>query len=163
MTDPLALLPLAAAAGGGRMDDHDAARLVAAGLTLLRRSAPLVRALQDRRSAIILPTSPAFLVALAASEGRGAVLVNPLAAPPEIAHQLADAEVGVAFTIAALAPRLPEGTPHVLLDDAPRSARVVVGGQARDVALDSHQGDALDLAGSTDAEGRDEEAAIVYT
>ncbi len=163
MTDPLALLPLAAAAGGGRMDAHDAARLVAAGLTLLRRSAPLVRALQDRRSAILLPTSPAFLVALAASEGRGAVLVNPLAAPPEIAYQLADADVGVVFTNAALAARLPDGTPHVLLDDAPRAARVVAGGQARDVALESHQGEALDLEGSTDAEGRDEEEAVVYT
>src|SRR5688572_18976042 len=161
MTDPLALLPLAAAAGGGRLDAHDAARLVAAGLTLLRRSAALVRALQDRRSAILLPTSPAFLVALAASEGRGAVLVNPLAAPPEIAYQLADADVGVVFTNATLAPRLPEDTPHVLLDDAPRTARVVVGDGARDVALESHQG--LDLEGSTDTEGRDEEAAVVYT
>ncbi|MDF1501587.1 AMP-binding protein [Roseisolibacter sp. H3M3-2] len=163
MTDPLAVLPLAAAAAGGRVDQHDAARLVAAGLTLLRRSAALVRALQDRRSAILLPTSPAFLVALAASEGRGAVLVNPLAAPPEVAHQLRDAGVGVVFTNAALAPRLPAGTPHVLLDDAPRTARLVVGDAPRDVSLETPMGDALDLEGSEEAEGRDEEAAVVYT
>jgi long-chain acyl-CoA synthetase len=163
MTDPLAVLPLAAAAAGGRVDQHDASRLVAAGLTLLRRSAPLVRALQDRRSAILLPTSPAFLVALAASEGRGAVLVNPLAAPPEVAHQLRDADVGAVFTTSALADRLPGGTPHVLLDDAPRAARVLVGVEARAVPLETPLGDALDLEGSTDAEGRDEEAAVVYT
>jgi long-chain acyl-CoA synthetase len=163
MTDPLAVLPLAAAAGGGRLDAHAAAQLVAAGLTLLRRSAVVVRALQDRRSAILLPTSPAFLVALAASEGRGAVLVNPLAAPSEIAYQIADANVGVIFTTAALATRVPAGIPLVLLDDAPRAARVVADGASRDVTLDAHQGDALDLVGSTDTEGRDEEAAIVYT
>ncbi|MGZ8491709.1 MAG: AMP-binding protein [Gemmatirosa sp.] len=163
MTDPLAVLPLAAAAGGGRLDTYDAAQLVAAGLTLLRRSAAVVRALQNRRSAILLPTSPAFLVALAASEGRGAVLVNPLAALPEIAYQIADSDVGVVFTSTALAARVPAGVTLVLLDDAPRMARVVVDGTARDVALDSHQGDALDLVGSTDTEGRDEEAAIVYT
>jgi long-chain acyl-CoA synthetase len=163
MTDPLAVLPLAAAAGGGRLDAHDAPQLVAAGLTLLRRSAAVVRALQDRRSAILLPTSPAFLVALAASEGHGAVLVNPLAAPAEIAYQIADADVGVVFTTSALAARVPAGVTLVLLDDAPRAARVVVDGTAREIALDTHQGDALDLVGSTETEGRDEEAAIVYT
>jgi long-chain acyl-CoA synthetase len=164
MTDPLAVLPLAAAAGGGRLDAHDAATLVAAGLTLLRRSAPVVRALQDRRSAILLPTSPAFLVALAASEGRGAVLVNPLAAPAEIAYQLEDAGVGAVFTNEALASRLPPDVSRVLLDDAPRSARVVAGGTATEIALAmAHRAEALDLEGSTEVAGRDEEAAIVYT
>ena len=72
MSDPLALLPLALAAGGGRIgvagDEHllDAQQLVAAGLTLLQRSAPLVRALSgtplghpaaDRRRRIS-PRSP---------------------------------------------------------------------------------------------------------
>jgi long-chain acyl-CoA synthetase len=157
------VLPLAIAAGGGRVDGHDAAHLVAAGLTLLRRSAPLVRALQGRRAAILLPTSPAFLTALAASEGRGAVLVNPLAAPREVAYQLADADVGAVFTNAALAAKLPAGAPRVLLDDAPRAARVEVEGGARDVDLAAHAGDALDLAGDTATAGRDEEAAVVYT
>src|SRR6478752_4971626 len=103
----------------------DAQQLVAAGLTLLQRSAPLVRALAGKRSAILLPTSPAFLTALAASDGRGAVLINPLASPLEIEYQCSDANVGAVFTIGALASRVPAGIPTVLLDDAPRTARVV--------------------------------------
>lgn len=167
MSDPLALLPLALAAGGGRLragadgTEHEAQQLVAAGLTLLQRSAPLVRALSGRRSAILLPTSPAFLTALAASEGRGAVLINPLAAPAEIAYQCDDADVGAVFTVIALAGRVPADRAIVLLDDAPRTARVVVGGSSRDVDLGSHFG--LSLEGERDVPGRDEEAAIVYT
>jgi long-chain acyl-CoA synthetase len=161
MSNPLALLPLAIAAGGGTVDGFEAQQLVAAGLTLLQRSAPLVRALAGRRSAIHLPTSPAFLTALAASEGHGAVLVNPLAAPAEIAHQCADARVGAVFTIALFADRVPEGLVRVLLDDAPRTATVLAGNTAREVDLGAHFG--LDLVGSTDEPGRDEDAAIVYT
>ncbi len=164
MADPLAVVPYALAARGGGVDAFDAAQLTAAGLTLLRRSAPLVRALAGRRAAILLPTSPAFVVALAASEGRGAVLVNPLAAPPEVAAQLEDADVGAVFTVASLAGRLPPGTVHALLDDAPAAARVVAAdGAARDLDLSAHAGDALDLEGSREAEGLDEEAAVVYT
>src|SRR5215470_10457555 len=106
MSNPFAFLPYALAAHGGRIDDFPAEQLVAAGLTLLQRSAAVVRALSGKRSAILLPTSPQFLVALAASEGRGAVLINPLAARPEIAHQLADANVGVVFTNSALVAHL---------------------------------------------------------
>lgn len=109
----------------------------------------------------MLPTSPQFLVALAASEGRGAVLVNPLASPPEIAHQLSDADVGAVFTVQALAGSLPDGMPHVLLDDAPRSARLIRDGQSREIDLGSHVG--LELAGEPGVTGSDEEAAIVYT
>jgi acyl-CoA synthetase (AMP-forming)/AMP-acid ligase II len=168
VSDPLALLPLALAAGGGRLrasgsDDteYETQQLVAADLTLLQRSAPLVSALSGRRSAILLPTSPAFVTALAASDGRGAVLVNPLAAPPEIAYQCADAGVGAVFTNAALAPRLPAGITTVLLDDAPRSARVIAGGVSREVDLGTHHG--LSLEGERDVRGRDEEAVLVYT
>ena len=161
MADPLDYLPYAIAAHRGRIDGHEAGQLVAAGLTLLQRSAPLVRALAGRRAAILLPTSAPFITALAASDGRGTVLVNPLAAPTEIAAQFADAGVGAAFTSAALAPRLPAGTAFVLLDDAPRSARVVVDGTATDVDLGSHFG--LELEGARDAEGADDECAIVYT
>ena len=161
MSDPLALLPLAAAAGGGRMDGFEAGQLVAAGLAVLRRSAPLVRALSGRRAAILLPTSHQFLTALAASDGRGAVLVNPLAAPPEIAYQLEDADVGAAFTTSALAARLPGHLPRVLLDDAPRGARVILDGTVSDLDLGSHVG--LSLAGTRETAGRDEEAAVVYT
>lgn len=169
MSNPLALLPLALAAGGGRIgaagadpaDCIEAQQFVAAGLTLLQRSAPLVRALSGRRSGILLPTSPAFLTGLAASDGRGAVLVNPLAAPAEIAFQVKDANVGAILTTSAFVTRLPPDVAVVLLDDAPRSARVIAGGVTRDVDLGSHHG--LTLEGEADAEGRDEEAVIVYT
>jgi long-chain acyl-CoA synthetase len=169
VSNPLALLPLALAAAGGRIAAIgrdtagvlEAQQLVAAGLTLLQRSAPLVRALSGRRSAILLPTSPAFLTALAASDGRGAVLVNPLAAPAEIAFQLRDADVGAIFTTSSFVTRLPPDLAVVLLEDAPRSARVIAAGATRDVDLGSHHG--LTLAGERDVEGRDEEAAVVYT
>jgi long-chain acyl-CoA synthetase len=167
VTDPLALLPLAIAAGRGRIgiagesDDFDAQQLVAAGLTLLQRSAPLVRALAGRRAAILLPTMPAYLTALAASEGRGAVLVNPLASPVEIAYQSTDADVGAVLTIESLAPRVPAGMPVVLLDDAPRTARVVTPDRTQTVDLGSHHG--LSIEGERDVRGRDEEAVIVYT
>ena len=160
MTDPLALLPLALAAGGGTIDGLEAQQLAAAGLALLQRSAPLVRALSGRRAAILLPTSPRFLVALAASEGRAAVLVNPLAAPAEIAYQIADAHVGAVFTTNALAPRVPDGIVRVLLDDAPRAARVIANGSAAEIDLAAH---GLRLAGEEGTPGRDEEAAVVYT
>src|SRR3954463_8426196 len=120
MTDPFALLPLALAGGGGRVDDLEVQQLVAAGLTLLQRSATLVRALSGKRSAILLPTSPQFFVALAASEGRGAVLITPLASRAEIEHQMRDAQVGAVFTVATLAGHLPVGVTQVLLDEAPR-------------------------------------------
>ena len=167
MSEPLALLPLALAAGGGRLraagdsTEFQTQQLVAAGLTLLQRSAALVRALSGKRAAILLPPSPQFITALAASEGRGAVLVNPLAAPAEIAFQCRDANVGALFTTSAFAARAPKGVVVVLLDDAPRAARVISVGSSRDVDLGSHFG--LSLEGERDVPGRDEEAAIVYT
>jgi long-chain acyl-CoA synthetase len=161
MLDPLSLLPLALAAHGGRVDDFEVQQLVAAGLTLLQRSAPLVRVLAGKRSAILLPTSPSFFVALGASEGRGAVLVNPLSSRYEIAHQLSDAGVGAVFTNGALSQKLPADIPRVLLDEAPRMARLLVGGVHREVDLGSHAG--LSLEGDVDAAGSREEAAIVYT
>ena len=161
MSDPLSLLPLALASREGMIDGAPATQHVAAGLTLLQRSAPLVRALTGRRAGILLPTGPAFLTALAASEGHGAVLMNPLASAPELAYQIADADIGAVFTSSALAARLPGTTTIALLDDAPRSARVVVGGAARDVDLGSHF--ALQLEGDPDAAGSAEEAVVVYT
>jgi long-chain acyl-CoA synthetase len=161
MADPFSLLPLTLAAHGGRLDEFPAEQLVAAGIALLQRSAALVRALSGRRSAILLPTSPQFLVALAASDGRGAVLINPLAARPEIAYQLRDAGVGAVFTSTALASKLPDDFPRVVLDDAPRTATVVANGTDRTVDLGSHFG--LSLEGEADTPGADEEAVIVYT
>jgi hypothetical protein len=161
MSDPLSLFPIAVAAGGGLIDGVETRRLVAAGLTLLQRSAPLVRALAGRRSALLLPTGPQFLTALSASDGRGAVLLNVLAAPSEIAAQLTDANVGAVFTLAAMAERLPGDCPRVLLDDAPHAARVMIAGRSLDVDLGSHHG--LALEGRLDAPGLDEECAVVYT
>lgn len=156
------LLTLRAAAGGGSIDGHSAASLVAAGFTLLQRSPELVRALAGKRAAILLPTSPQFLLALAAADGRGAVLVNPLAAPAEIARQLADARVGAVFTLASMAHRLPVGSVCALLDDSPVAATVVgADGTGTRVDLGTHFG--LDVEGDADAAGRDEECAVVYT
>ena len=89
------------------------------------------------------------------------MLINPLAAPAEIAFQCADANVGALFTSSALAERAPPGLPIVLLDDVPRVARVIADGRTRDVDLGSHHGLALEL--EPIADGRDEEAVIVYT
>lgn len=160
--DSTTLLPLAIAAGGGSVDGIPAQALVAAGFTLLQRCAPLVRALSGRRAAILLPTSPAFVTALAASDGRGAVLINPLAAPAEVADQIAEAEVGAVFTIRALASKLPPGTAHVLLDGSPRSADFVdADATSRTVDLGSHVG--LTIEVESDAGGRDEECVVVFT
>ncbi|MBC8089998.1 MAG: AMP-binding protein [Phycisphaerae bacterium] len=161
MSDPLALLPFAVAAGAGSIDGTDAQGWVAAGHTLLTRSAPLVRALANGRAGILLPPGGAFLTALAASDGRGAVLINPLAAKPEIVRQLVDAGVTAVFTNAALSGRLPADFPRVLMDEAPRSAFVQVPGREQRVDLGSHFG--MRIEGSTDASGREEEAVIIYT
>lgn len=161
MNDPLSLLPFALAGGGGSINGMPAEQPVAAGVALLQRCAPLVRALAGRRAALLLPGGPAFLTALAATEGRGAVLVDPLAAAPEIDHQLGDADVGAVFTLAALADRLPAGVLRVELDGAPRSALVIHDGQRRVVDLGSHVG--FRLEGEQGVDGRDEEAAVVYT
>lgn len=161
MSNPLSLLPFAIAAGNGRIDGTPAASLVAAGFALLQRSAPLVRALAGRRSAVLLPASGAYLSALAASDGRGAVLLDPLATSAEMARQLDEADVGAIFTLRALASRPPAaGRPLVLLDEAPRCATVLAGGSGIVIDLGSHFG--LDLAGEVDA-GRDEECAVAYT
>lgn len=156
------LLPLRAAAGNGTVDGHPAAALVAAGFTLLQRCPPLVRALAGRRAGILLPSSPQFVTALAASDGRGALLINPLASPVEIAQQVDEAQVGAVFTISAMQDRLPTACPRVLLDDAPARARALLpGAEAIAIDLGSHFG--LSLEGDADAPGRDEECAIVYT
>jgi hypothetical protein len=158
MPNPLSLLPYALAAGGGRVDSVPAAAYAAAGFTLLQRSAPLVRALVGRRSAILLPPSGSVLSALAASDGRGAVLLPAQADLATLGRQLADADVGAVFTTRVLAAHLPFGRhATVLLDDAPRTATVIVGNTESTVDLGSHFG--LDLEGEED-EGSDEDGVI---
>jgi long-chain acyl-CoA synthetase len=164
MSNPLDLLPLALASRNGVVDGQPASQLAAAGLALLQRSPKLIRALYGKRAAILLPTGASYLTALAACEGRAAVLLNPLASPAELAYQLADAEVGAVMTVEALSNRLPAGIPRVWLDAAPRSA--VVMGDAADtgsvIDLGSHVGLALE-ADLDETVGSDEEAAVVYT
>ena len=161
MSNPLSLLPLALAAHGGTVDGLPAAQLVAAGITLLQRCAPLPRLLYGKRAAILLPTGAPYLVALAASEGRAAVLLNPLDSPGELQHQLTDANVGAVFTLAGLSARLPSTIPQVLLDDAPHHAALLLEGAISTIDLGSHVG--LTLEGDADAGGLEEEAAVVYT
>ena len=151
MSDPLALLPFALAAGGGRIDGIGAPALVAAGVTLLQRSAPLVRALSGRRSGILLPVGPAFLTALAASDGREALMLDPAAGRHELGAQLAHDDIGAVFTVAAFAALVPPSVPCVLLDEAPTTAILRRDGLSRPIDLGTHHG--LLLEGSPDADG----------
>lgn len=154
MSDPFAYVPFAIAARGGTIDGVAIARCVMAGVTLLRRSATLVRALEGQRSAILLPPSAAFITALSASDGRAAVLVSPGVTSRDVGRQLGQLPVGAVFTVQALAARLPPGTPHVLLDEAPVRATVVSGGRSVDVMLTGHE--ALRLDGDPDTPGSDD-------
>jgi long-chain acyl-CoA synthetase len=108
-----------------------------------------------------MPTSPQFFTALAASGGRGAVLMNPLASPAEVAYQVEDAGIGAVFTVRELEDKLPGRLARVLLDEAPREARTIIDGASRDLSLELHEG--LALEGEADAPASDDEAAIVYT
>lgn len=160
MPDPLSLVPFALSARAGLLDTHETRQLVAAGITLLQRSASLVRALSGRRAGIFLPTSSAFLTALAACDGRGALVVNPFATTFDIAWQLADANVGAVFTTTALAPLLPAEFPTVLVDECPQFATVRARLLSTRVELGTHYG--LRLEGAADATGRDEECLVMY-
>lgn len=161
MPDATALLSLALAAANGSVDGHASRALVAAGVTLLQRSAPLVRALSGHRSALLLPNGPALLTALAASDGHGATLLDPGSSPEDIAWALGDAGAAVVFTLDRWSGSVPPHIPCVLLDDTPRSATVVVGAERRTVDLGTHHG--LLLEGDMTAAGRDEECVVVYT
>ncbi len=158
MSDPLALLPFAIAAGGGRLNGIAAPALVAAGVTLLQRSAPLVRALGGRRSGIMLPMGPAFLTALAASDGHEALMLDPSASPREIGDQLGQYDVGAVFTVPALAPMCPMSIPCVLLDDSPKTAQLRCDEVFRTIDLGAHHG--LLLEGSPEVEGLPEVCLI---
>ncbi|MEO6446499.1 MAG: AMP-binding protein [Gemmatimonadaceae bacterium] len=160
MSDPLSFVPLALAAAGGRVDGFDVRQLVAAGVTLLQRTAPLVRALQGRRAAVLLPASAHVVTALSASAGRGAVLLPLWFQGADIASQLRDADVGAVFTLRQYEPLVPAEFARVLLDDAPAWARWSLADRFRDVDLTSH--DALAIEGEKDVAGAQEEAALVF-
>jgi acyl-CoA synthetase (AMP-forming)/AMP-acid ligase II len=160
MSDPLAFLPLTLAAANGRIDGLETRRLVAAGVALLQRTAPLVRALHGRRSAILLPAGAPFVTALGASEGRVAMPLDPAASPATIADAIAQGEVGAVFTCEALAPNVPATVPRVLLDETPERARWVGSdGLVREVALTTHAG--LHLEGDVDVDGADEAVVVL--
>ena len=153
-------LALRLAAAGGRIDDLPASQLVAAGFTLLQRSAPLVRLLAGRRSALLLPPGPAAVVALAASDGRGAVVLPSDAPASEIAALCAACDVGAILTIEAHRPLVPTSLGVVLLDLIPRTAMVrSPEGREQTVDLGSHVG--LTIEGETDLPGREEEALVL--
>lgn len=154
MSDPLSLVPFALAAGGGSVNGLPTGQLVAAGITLLQRSVPLVRALSGRCSAILLPAGNEMVVAWAASDGRGAVMIDPTVSDVILRQLLADANVGAVFTMAAMAPRIPSGLTVVVLDNSPRSATVVGPERTQCVDLGSHFG--MELSGSREVDGADE-------
>ena len=157
--DPLALLPYALAAAGGRVGPQHVTALVAAGVTLLQRSAPLVRALAGRRSALLLPSGAAWIVALAASDGHGAVLFDVQADGALDADMLSALRVGAMFTTADQARRLPPEMVYVLLDEAPQRAIVRSGDRETVIDLGSHFG--LDLEGDSTGPGAPEECLLL--
>ncbi len=148
MTNPFSLLPYALAASNRAVGGVSMNTLVAAGFTLLQRSAPLVRTLATSRPALLLPPGASTLCALAACDGHVALLLDHNAPPKNLAQQLTAAGVGVVFTVARLADRLPSNLTSVLLDDIPYQAQVHTQGTERVVDLGSHVG--LRLEGRLD-------------
>ena len=158
MPNPLSLISLAAAARGGSIDETDARLLVAAGVTMLQRCAPLVRELARGRGAVLLDNSAAYLVALAACEGRGAVLLDPQRGAEDIARELDKTDGRVVFTVERYAAVVREGAAVVLLDELPGHVVFVHGIERRRVDVGSHFG--LYIEGDEETEGSDEEAIV---
>ena len=120
-----------------------------------------MKALSGKRAAILLQPSPAFVVALAAAEGRGAVILAPEDAV-DLPALIEVEGIGAWFTTATAAAALSVGIPVVLLDEAPRRAVVRSGkGDERPVDLGSHF--PLELEGAADVPGRDEECLRLRT
>jgi hypothetical protein len=151
---PMDTLALRLAAADGSVDGIPVRRLVAAGFTLLQRSAPLVKALGARRSGVWLRPSPAWVVALAASDGRGAVLLDTEARGEMGPAMLERLHIGALFVDAATDGLVPNGFLAAQLDGVPTTAQV----GPTTIDLGSHFG--LLLEGRTDATGRDEECLV---
>lgn len=154
MSDPLSFVPLALAAADGSIDAIPCRRLVAAGVALLQRTAPLVRALDGREAAIILPIGPELLVALAACAGRAALLLEPGDDSAAGLTALRSREVGAVFTVRELADSLPPEVPRVLLDDAPTRAEWQASDGSRAIDLSLRGG--LLLEGDPETAGSEE-------
>lgn len=159
MTDPLSFVPLALAAADGEIDGVPCRRLVASGVALLQRTVPLVRALDGRRAAILLPPGPAFVVALSACAGRTALLLDSADDHVWISDALRAGDVGAVLTDRALSDRLPFDMPRLFLDDAPSRAEWSGAAATRSIDLSLHAG--LLLEGDPDTEGSDEIALLV--
>lgn len=156
MTDPLSHLAFALAGGNGSIDGQPVRTLVAAGLALLRGAPALVRALDRHRSALWLPPGAAWVAAMAASEGRAALLVEGGQSRDAIAALLHAHDVGAVFTTSDRVAMLPPGLPHVALDHLPRQAQWCdTAGRAHTIPLVTHHG--LQLEGDPEAEGSAEE------
>lgn len=140
--DPLGLLPYALAAGGGRVDGHEASALVAAGFTLLQRSLPLVRALGTEPVAVRPARWAEVLVALAASDGRGLRVLSQNQEPAGFLYPAGSNDRSPAFSVS------------VDLRAAPLQATVSAAQLTQVVDLGSHFG--LDLIGDTETPGREE-------
>ncbi|HEU4586773.1 MAG TPA: hypothetical protein VFR95_13550 [Gemmatimonadaceae bacterium] len=158
MPNPLSLISLAAAARGGAIDGIDSRQLVAAGVTMLQRCAPLVRELAGARGAVLLENSPAYLVALAACEGHGAVLLDPRGTAEDIARTLDEMRGRVVFTVERYEGSLGDGVARVLLDELPGHVVFVHGDERRRVDVGSHFG--LEIEGEEESGGSDEEAVV---
>lgn len=158
MPTPLSLLPIAAAARGGSIDGVDSRQLVAAGVTLLQRCAQLVRELARGRGAVLLDDSAAYLVALAACEGHGAVLIDPKAPADEIERILSETGARVVFTVECYAGKIDAEVARVLLDELPGHVVFTHGDEQRRVDVGSHFG--LEIVGEEEDGGSDEEAIV---
>ncbi len=154
MSNPLSFLPFAIAAANGRVEGQPVAPLIAAGLTLLQRSAPLVRALTTGSPAILLPHGAAFVTALAACEGHAALWLDPSVQASETDRAIRLANATVVLTESVHHTHVSSDLVLVLLDHSPREAWVrVPGSEPRRVDLGSHVG--LRLEGERETTGSD--------
>jgi hypothetical protein len=157
VSDPLSLVPFALAARDGVIDGWPVRQLVSAGVGVLRGSAALVRSLAGKQSAILLPPGPLVFTALAASDGRAAILLDPFA--PVDARRLLDQRVGACFTTSAFEGLVPPGIPRVLLDESPSRAYYADADRRTRIDLFLHEG--VPLEGDPDATGSNEPMLLV--
>lgn len=157
MPPPLSLISLAMAAGGGTVNGIEVRQLVAAGVTMLQRCAPLVRTLAGARGALLLGSASDSVVALAACEGHGAVLLDPAWSAERIGAALEASGARVVFTRAEYAAGVPSGVALLSLDELPGHVRFSHGAMERRIDVGSHFG--LTIEGEA-SEGSDEIAVV---